>query len=150
MTWRSFSAGWLAFWLAGAQSFAAAAGNDWLDGWATPLTEEEMAQERGGLRGLSFAIQFEGLVNGVEGAGIINLLDPAMGLADGLPSSVDNPGATEVLGFLGEIGPFQGIGQFAIVNGNGNEVVNNLTVNIYIMDAAGSLSTFTDVLSASR
>jgi hypothetical protein len=46
------------------------------------------------------------------------------------------------------VGPFQGLGQFAIVNGDGNDVTNSLTVNIFVTDNSGAMTTFTDVLSS--
>lgn len=118
-------------------------GSDWLGDGFVRLDDGELERERGGLRQASFAIHFEGLVNGTPGEGVITLLDPAAPVS---PASIE-PFA-DAFGFIGELGPFQGIGQFAIVNGDGNDVVNNLTVNIFMTDSAGGVTTFSDVLSA--
>jgi len=112
---------------------------------AIPLTNSEMDVERGGVRGLSFSVHFEGEVNGEDGEGILHLIGPNGVIApDGLPDPSAN--GVDVDSFIGELGPFQGIGQWAVVNGDGNDVMNSLTVNIFVTDESGSLSTFTDVL----
>ena len=114
---------------------------------ATPIPILELAEQRGGVRGTSFSIHFDGMVNGSSGEGILHLIGPGGVIAtDGVPNPGANPGV-DIQSFLGNVGPFQGLGQWAIVNGNGNDVSNSLTVNIYVTDGTGALTTFTDVLS---
>ena len=115
----------------------------------TPLTSWEMADERGGVSGLSFEILFEGTVNGNSGEGVMKFIGPngVQNSRDESPSPSDNHPDAEIQNFLGSVGPFQGIGQWAIVNGDGNDVTNNLTVNIFVTDETGATTSFADVLS---
>ena len=116
--------------------------------WATPLSNQEMAEQRGGIRGLSFSVHFDGMVNGTSGEGIVHLIGPDGVInANGVPNPAANHPGVDIESFMGNVGPFQGIGQWAIVNGDGNDVTNNLTVNIYVTDDTGAMTTFTDVLS---
>jgi hypothetical protein len=113
--------------------------------WATPMTEAEMAEERGGLRVGGVTIHFDGIVNGFAGEGILHLGGPPPA---GLPDpAVENPGAVEIRNFLGSFAGFTGIGQWAIVQGDHNVVNNSMTVNIYVADALGALQAFNDVLA---
>lgn len=117
--------------------------------WATPLSNPELSDQRGGVRGLAFSVYFDGIVNGTSGEGILHLVGPDGVIAtDGLPDPALNPDAVDLQSFIGNVGPFQGVGQFAIVNGDGNDVTNNLVVNIYVTDDTGAMTTFPDVLSS--
>jgi hypothetical protein len=120
--------------------------------WAVPLSDEDLADQRGGFAGLPFgvAIHFEGAIGVELGEGIIHVLDNTGEVPGGLPDpSADNPDAVEIREFLGSFAGFNGIGQWAVVNGNNNNVTNQLTVNIFITDALGTIATFPDVLSPS-
>lgn len=116
--------------------------------WAVPLSSEEMAEERGGIRGMAFSVHFDGMVNGTSGEGILHLIGPdGVIVTDGVPDPSANQGAVDIQSFVGDVGPFNGLGQFAIVSGDGNDVSNNLTVNIFVTDDTGATNSFTDVLS---
>jgi hypothetical protein len=116
--------------------------------WAEPLSTQEMSEERGGIRGMSFSVHFDGMVNGTSGEGILHLIGPdGVIVTDGVPDPSVNANAVDIQSFIGDVGPFNGLGQFAIVSGDGNDVSNNLTVNIFVTDDAGATNTFTDVLS---
>jgi hypothetical protein len=117
--------------------------------WATPLSNQEMAEQRGGVRGMSFSVHFDGLVNGTSGEGVLHLIGPGGVInTDGVPDPGANPGAVDLQNYIGNMGPFQGLGQFAIVNGDGNDVSNSLVVNIFVTDDTGAMTTFADVLSS--
>jgi len=117
--------------------------------WAVPLSDDDLADQRGGFGGLPFgvSIHFEGMIGVEMGEGIIHVLDPNGGVPEGLPDPIaNNPDAVEIRDFLGSFAGFNGIGQWAVVNGDNNVVTNQLTVNIFITDALGTIASFPDVL----
>ena len=152
---RSIGAMLLAVWIAFAPALAGAGGT--LDfapdaEWATPVSDAELAEQRGGYGDLAFAIHYEAYVSGpisdMSNAGIVYLGQPDGVLPSEVSDPADTPNVVDLGSLVGALGPFTGIGQWAIVNGNGNEVVNNLTVNIFVMDQVGQMSSFFDVLSS--
>jgi len=115
---------------------------------STPISNEELAVQRGGVSGMSFSVHFDGVINDNPGRGVLRFIGPngVIGKDDPPNSSDNNPGG-EVQSFLGSVGPFQGVGQWAIVNGDGNTVSNHLTINIFVTDENGTSTSFFDVLS---
>jgi hypothetical protein len=115
---------------------------------STPISNEELAVQRGGVSGMSFSVHFDGMINDTPGRGVLRFVGPNGVIGkDDAPNWSDNNSGSEVQSFLGSVGPFQGVGQWAIVNGDGNTVSNHLTVNIFVTDENGTSTTFTDVLS---
>lgn len=147
---RSIGAALLAVWIAFAPALAGAGGT--LDfapdaEWATPVSDAELAEQRGGYGIYSFSVYYEGRIAAdMTGAGVFYLGQPDSPLQSEVPDPAATSGQVDLVNFVGSMGPFTGIGQWAIVNGDGNEVVNNLTVNIFVMDQVGQLSSFFDVL----
>ena len=100
--------------------------------WATPLTDDEMGELRGGFNGFSFAVYFLG--------GIENLGPVAGGVAVNptgvtpVPDPVIDPNGNSISTQIGSFQGFNGIAQIAIVPGSNNFVQNNLFIQINVIN----------------
>jgi hypothetical protein len=105
--------------------------------WATPLSDNEMGELRGGFNGMSFNIAFTGFITDlgpVEGNFQLEGAEPPtfdLAATDALIS-------TQIGSFSG----FNGIAQIQIVPGNFNFVQQNLFIQVVLID--GTTASFSD------
>ncbi|TKB95668.1 MAG: hypothetical protein E8D41_00485 [Nitrospira sp.] len=105
------------------------------DEWGIPLTDNELADLRGGFNGLAFNIAFSGFVDKL-GNGSGNLTVGQNGaIVPGVPPDVTvKDGEVRISTGIGNFQGANGIFQIAQVPGNFNVVNNNLYVQIALIN----------------
>lgn len=104
--------------------------------WATRLTDDEMAELRGGFNGFSFAVYFLG---GIENMGPVQggvAIDPA-GVTPA-PGPLIDPNGNSISTQIGSFQGFSGIAQIAIVPGSNNFVQNNMFIQINVINGTAT------------
>jgi hypothetical protein len=109
--------------------------------WATPLTDQEMGELRGGFNGFSFAVYFLG---GIENLGPVQggiAADPN-GVTP-VPDPIIDPSGNSISTQIGAFQGFSGIAQIAIVPGSNNFVQNNMFLQINVIN--GTMNTLPSI-----
>jgi hypothetical protein len=107
-----------------AASMVAAAFSDGAD--FAPMSDADMARQRGGFDGVAFGITLSGTLN-----------QPTTNvLPDGMALTALSPGQVQITGGVGNLGGANGIFQFTSIVGDMNVVNNNIIINVAVQPAS--------------
>lgn len=91
--------------------------------WAVAMKDNEMANVRGGMGGMSFSVFFTGSVTD---------LTTTPGTSTNVGDVTVSTGQVQISNFIASTGNINGVFQFTSVNGNMNVVNNHMTIQIAI------------------
>ena len=101
--------------------------------WATPVSDGELAQMRGGIGGLAFSVAFTGSIDNLGNLQGFLAVDPAATQAPA-PTFTVADGQVNIQTSIGNFQGASGIFQITQVPGSFNVVNNNLFVQIAIVN----------------
>ena len=109
------------------------------DTWATPLSDAELENVRGGFSGLAFNVFFTGFFDNLGNtAGNLTVNDGGATTPAPPPNFSVQDGQVRISTVIGNFGGANGIFQIAQVPGSFNVVHNNLFVQIAVINVLGN------------